>query len=231
MNQSVNCQAAIFDLDGTLLDTLGDLRDSVNAALLRSGLPRRNTDEIRAFVGNGLRRLIERAVPKNTPEKTVEQCLFDFKEHYRSHSMVLTKPYDGIDALLQKLKANGVRLAVVSNKADHAVKTLVDTFFPNLFDCVFGEREGIPKKPAPDAVLAAMHELHACAEETVYIGDSEVDTETARNAKLPCIAVTWGFRDRQILELQKPARLADSPCELLAMLFNDADTEKGSVSV
>lgn len=231
MKQCLQYHAVIFDLDGTLLDTLGDLKDSVNAALTINHLPTRRIAEVRAFVGNGLRRLIERAVPANTPAETVEQCLSDFKEYYRTHAAVLTKPYDGICSLLRELKENGVRLAVVSNKADSAVKALVDTFFSDLFDLSLGERDGIPKKPAPDAVLFAMHELKAGQTETVYIGDSEVDTETARNAGLPCIAVTWGFRDRCVLEAQSPAYLADCPEELRSILFGGKRNVKGSDSI
>lgn len=209
---------AVFDLDGTLLDTLGDLRDSVNFALVKNSLPPRSTDEIRAFVGNGIRLLIERAVPENTPEKVVDQCFSDFKEHYKNNSAILTKPYDGIIDLLKKLKSSNIKIAVVSNKADFAVKILVDKYFNGLFDCAFGEKECIKRKPAPDSVFAALKEMDGEAENAVYIGDSEVDVETSENAGLPCIAVTWGFRDKRVLESLCPEYIVDSPTDILNII-------------
>ncbi len=210
--------SVVFDLDGTLLDTLGDLRDSVNYALDKNGLPERTTEEIRSFVGNGIRLLIERSVPDNTSTETTNQCFYDFKEYYKEHSAILTKPYEGIIDLMKALKSRGVKIAVVSNKADFAVKTLMETYFTGLYDCSYGEREGVLRKPAPDGVFGAIYEMGAESENTVYIGDSEVDVETSKNANLPCVAVTWGFRDKEVLESLNPEYIVDSPIEILDII-------------
>ena len=210
--------SVVFDLDGTLLDTLGDLRDSVNFALEKNNLPKRTTEEIRSFVGNGIRLLIERSVPENAPIETVDKCFSDFKEYYKDHSAILTKPYDEIIGLMKILKSNGVKIAVVSNKADFAVKTLMEDYFGGLYDCAYGERAGVERKPAPDAVFGAISEMGADIENTVYIGDSEVDVETAKNANLPCVAVTWGFRDKKVLESLNPEYIVDSPIKILDII-------------
>lgn len=210
--------SVVFDLDGTLLDTLGDLRDSVNFALLKNGLPKRTTEEIRSFVGNGIRLLIERSVPENTPIEITDKCFSDFKEYYKYHSAILTKAYDGIIDLMKELKSKGIKVAVVSNKADFAVKTLMEDYFNALYDCAYGERAGIERKPAPDAVFGAISEMGGDLKNTVYIGDSEVDVETAKNANLPCIAVTWGFRDKKVLESLNPEYIVDSPSDILRII-------------
>ena len=210
--------SVVFDLDGTLLDTLGDLRDSVNFALQKNNLPERTTEEIRSFVGNGIRLLIELSVPENTPVEITDQCFQDFKEYYKDHSAILTKPYDDIIDLMKTLKFKGVKIAVVSNKADFAVKTLMEDYFSGLYDCAYGERAGVPRKPEPDGVLDAIKEMGSEIENTVYIGDSEVDVVTSKNAKLPCIAVTWGFRDKKVLESLNPEYIVDSPKEILNII-------------
>ena len=210
--------SVVFDLDGTLLDTLGDLRDSVNFALEKNSLPKRTTEEIRSFVGNGIRLLIERSVPENTSLETTDRCFSDFKEYYKDHSAILTNPYDGIIDLMKELKSKDIKIAVVSNKADFAVKTLMEDYFKGLYDCAYGERAGIPRKPAPDGVFGAISEMEAKIENTVYIGDSEVDVETSKNAKLPCIAVTWGFRDKEVLESLNPEYIVDSPSDILRII-------------
>lgn len=210
--------SVVFDLDGTLLDTLGDLRDSVNFALEKNGLPKRTTEEIRSFVGNGIRLLIERSVPENTPTEITEVCFSDFKEYYKDHSSILTKPYDDIINLMKELKSKGIKIAVVSNKADFAVKTLMEDYFSGLYDCAYGERAGVERKPAPDAVFGAISEMSGDLKNTVYIGDSEVDVETAENAGLPCIAVTWGFRDKKVLESLNPEYIVDSPVDILNII-------------
>ena len=210
--------SVVFDLDGTLLDTLSDLKNSVNYALEKNNLPKRTTEEIRSFVGNGIRLLIERSVPENTPSEITEVCFSDFKEYYKDHSAISTKPYDGIIDLMKKLKSVGVKIAVVSNKADFAVKTLMEDYFSGLYDCAYGERAGVERKPAPDAVFGAIKEMGAEIENTVYIGDSEVDVETSKNAKLPCIAVTWGFRDKEVLESLCPEYIVDSPSDILNII-------------
>ena len=210
--------SVVFDLDGTLLDTLGDLRDSVNFALEKNGLPNRTTEEIRSFVGNGIRLLIERSVPKNASIEIIDKCFSEFKEYYKEHSAILTKPYDGIIDLMKELKSKGIKIAVVSNKADFAVKTLMEDYFKGLYDCAYGERVGVPRKPAPDSVFGAISEMGAEIENTVYIGDSEVDVETSKNANLPCIAVTWGFRDKEVLESLNPEYIVDSPSDILRII-------------
>ena len=210
--------SVVFDLDGTLLDTLGDLRDSVNYALEKNNLPKRTTEEIRSFVGNGIRLLIERSVPDNTSTEITDKCFFDFKEYYKDHSAILTKPYDGIIELMKELKSKGIKIAVVSNKADFAVKTLMEDYFTGLYDCAYGERSGVPRKPDPDGVFNAINEMGADVENAVYIGDSEVDVETAKYANLPCIAVTWGFRDKKVLESLNPEYIVDSTSDILRII-------------
>lgn len=210
--------SVVFDLDGTLLDTLGDLRDCVNFALEKNGLPKRTTEEIRSFVGNGIRLLIERSVPENTPSEITDKCFSDFKEYYKEHSAILTKPYKGIIDLMKDLKSKGIKIAVVSNKADFAVKTLMEDYFEGLYDCAYGERAGVERKPAPNGVFEAIKEMGGNPENTVYIGDSEVDVETSENAKLPCIAVSWGFRDKEVLESLCPEYIVDSPSDILNII-------------
>ena len=208
----------IFDLDGTILDTLGDLRDSVNFALKNNNLPCRSTEEIRAFVGNGIRLLIERAVPQNTEKAVVDKCFDDFKAHYKNNSANLTKPYNGVIAVLNKLKDKGIKLAIVSNKADFAVQTLVEKYFEGIFDFSVGEKEGIRRKPFPDSVFNAMEYLGADKNTTVYVGDSEVDVETAFNSEIPCIAVTWGFRDKAVLENLNPEYIVEIPKQIIEII-------------
>ncbi len=192
-------RTAIFDMDGTILNTLDDLRSSVNVSLRRFGFPERTREEIRRFVGNGARKLVERAVPAGTDEATVQHVLDFYKPYYEAHSQLQTAPYDGIPAMLTRLRAQGVRLAVASNKPDGAVKLLAAHYFPGLFDAAVGDTEGLRVKPSPDLLREAMRLLGADTESAVYIGDSEVDIATARNACLPCLSVTWGFRDAAFL--------------------------------
>lgn len=209
----------IFDLDGTVLDTLEDLTDSVNYALKKNKLPERSTTEIRSFVGNGIRLLIERAVPYNTDTSLIDSTYFDFKEYYKLHNCDKTKPYAGIIELLNTLKNCGVKTAVVSNKADFAVQELVKHFFDGLFDFAVGERQNIAKKPNPDSVYEAMRYFGAKKEETVYIGDSEVDIETARNSGLDEIIVDWGFRDTDFLHKCGAKLIFSEPDKLLKYLL------------
>ena len=178
----------LWDLDGTLLDTLEDLADAVNFALCEFGYPTRSVEEVRCFVGNGARRLIERAVPENGDVSAV----FDtFRTYYNAHCQIKTKPYDGIMEALRKL-GEKYPMAVVSNKPDSAVKPLCAVYFPGLY--ARGESTDCPRKPAPDMVFKAMEAIGV--ERCVYVGDSEVDVLTARNAGVPCLSVLWGFRDR-----------------------------------
>ncbi len=191
---------AIFDMDGTILDTLENLTDCTNYALDLSGYPHRTRKEVRSFVGNGRRKLVERAVPEGTPIESIDKVYNDFDDYFRLHSMDNTAPYDGILTLLENLRSKGIKTAVVSNKADYAVKELCDIHFNGLFDVMVGDREGIPQKPSPDSVIAVMKTLGVDKNRTVYIGDSDVDIMTARNAQLDMIITDWGFRDRDYLE-------------------------------
>lgn len=196
----MNYQLAIFDLDGTLLDTLEDLADSANYVMETFGYPKRTLAEVRSFVGNGIRKLLERSAPKDTSSEEMDRMFEAFKEYYGTHCADKTKPYDGIIELLENLKKQGVKLAVVSNKADYAVKALCEQYFGGYFDVAVGERVGIARKPAPDTVNEVLKNLQIDNFQAVYIGDSEVDVQTARNAELDCIAVDWGFRDKEVLK-------------------------------
>ena len=190
---------AIFDMDGTILDTLADLKNSMNYTLEQFNCPKRTLDEVRLFVGNGIRNLIIRAAPPSTDENTIDKMFAVFNEHYAVHCNDNTRPYDGIADLLKQLRINGVKTAVVSNKADYAVQTLVEKFFSGLFDYAVGEKAGVRKKPCPDSVNEVLKTLNIDRKDAVYIGDSEVDIATAENAKMDCISVDWGFRDRDVL--------------------------------
>ncbi len=210
-------EAIIFDLDGTLLDTLEDLYLSVNAALLACGLPARKKEEVRAFVGNGIVKLMKRATGEVSPE--VEgRALAAFKAHYAVHCEDNTKPYDGVMELLAACKERGIKTAVVSNKADFAVQKLVKSFFGDLICTAVGENEeeGVRKKPAPDSLLAVMEKLRVSAEKVVYVGDAEVDIQTAENAGVDCISVSWGFKDREFLVRSGARRIVDTPREVLS---------------
>ena len=200
----------IFDLDGTLLNTLEDLTDSVNYALAACCMPLRTLDEVRNFVGNGVGNLIARAVPAGMDEDGCRHCLDIFRAHYLVNMENKTAPYPGARDLLAQLASEGRRLAVVSNKPDRAVKGLVLNHFDSLIPVAVGERLGMARKPARDMVLLALEELGANIGQAVYVGDSEVDLETAKNAGLPCISVAWGFRERSFLLERGATRVADS---------------------
>ncbi len=210
---------AIFDLDGTLLDTLDDLAAAVNHALTAHGYPPRTREEVRLFVGNGVRVLMSRATPggENNPEFL--QILADFRAYYETHTTCYTRPYPGLKELLATLLTAGVRVAVVSNKFDAAVRTLCDRFFGNLVALTVGEGASLPKKPAPDMLLHAIALLGVPGEGCVYIGDSEVDLQTARNAGLPCISVSWGFRTREELMAHGATCIAADARSLAALLL------------
>ena len=195
MNKSV-----VFDLDGTLLNTLLDLADSTNYALRSFGFRERSPEEIRKFVGNGAKLLIERCIPEQQ-DSVKEEVLAVFKKHYAKNMTNKTRPYDGILEMLSSLKDRGYMLGIVSNKFDLAVKGLADIYFKDVVDEAGGENEraGIRKKPAPDSVNKTISLLHSDCEHCVYVGDSDVDVKTAHNAHIKCIGVTWGFRDEKIL--------------------------------
>ena len=210
-------QTYVFDLDGTLLDTLGDLAASTNYALRTHGMPEHSLDDVRRFVGNGVRVLMERAVPQGAENPQFEAAFQTFRTHYMQHSLDTTKPYDGILETLEALKAEGCRLAVVSNKMMAATQELCRHFFRDTIEVAIGEHEaqGIRKKPAPDTVNEAFRQLGVGKERAVYVGDSDVDILTARNCGLPCISVLWGFRDRDFLIQHGAETFISAPSELL----------------
>lgn len=193
------CEAVVFDLDGTLLDTLEDLTDSVNVALKKYHYPQKTIGQIRSYVGNGIRNLIMKSLPGGQENPDFECVFQEFRGHYKDNCQNKTKPYPGIEELLHSLKNEGIELAIVSNKADFAVKELNQFYFKDLNMAAIGEREGIERKPAPDTVYQALKEIGASPDTAVYVGDSEVDILTARNANMPCISVLWGFRSKETL--------------------------------
>jgi len=205
----------IFDLDGTLLDTLSDLREATNYALRRNGMPERTIEEVRCFVGNGVRLLIERAVAENATAEQTDRVFEDFRQYYLVHSMDTTAPYDGIIPMLAELSRRGKRMAVVSNKLHEATNELVSHFFGQYISVAIGESKGVRRKPAPDTVEEALRCLGVDKENAVYVGDSDVDFMTARNSGLPCISVLWGFRDRDFLASIGADRFIEKPEELL----------------
>ncbi len=211
-------QGILFDLDGTLLDTLGDLADAVNAALAKHGFPPRTEAEVRSFVGNGIANLIARSVPAGTDENTVMACLADFRAYYAENMNVRTKPYEGILDLLTWLQAEGIPVGVVSNKIDFAAKALCGAHFGNLLGAVVGECEGLRRKPAPDTVERVLALLGLSAADCVYVGDSDVDILTAANAGMPCISVDWGFRPREELLSAGAATICSTVADLRAAL-------------
>lgn len=208
----------IFDLDGTILDTLEDLTDSVNYALTEYGYPMRTMEEVRSFVGNGLLNLMRKAIAPETKEEIIKEALDRQKAYYKIHCADKTKPYEGVIELLKALKNAGCKLAVVSNKADYAVQILCEQYFTDIFDIAAGEKENVRKKPAPDAVNAVMEQIQVKKENAVYIGDSEVDIETAKNAGLQAILVSWGFRTKEFLEEQGAETIVTTIDELESVL-------------
>lgn len=206
----------IFDLDGTLLNTLDDLSDSTNYALSKFGYPTRTIEEVRQFVGNGVAKLIERAIPDGKNNSNFEKCLSIFKENYAQNMYNKTAPYNGIIEMLSNLKSKGIKIAVVSNKFDLAVKELCKIYFDKYIDFAAGENEalGIKKKPAPDTVISVLTEFNFAPEDAVYVGDSDVDIMTAKNSHMPCISVTWGFRDEKFLLKSGATILINAPSEI-----------------
>ena len=219
---------AIFDLDGTLLDTLDDLTDSMNYLLGKHNFPLRTRDEVRNFVGNGVRKLVERAVPNDYKEddEFIDKFYDDFSLYYNSHSDIKTSPYPGTLDMLDKLLRNGFDIAIVSNKIDSAVKDLSMKFFGERIKAAIGEKPSIRHKPEPDMVFMAMEKMDADKGNSIYIGDSEVDIQTAKNSGIPCISVLWGFKDRKFLEISGASILVDSMESLGEKLINFQKTEK-----
>lgn len=204
----------IFDLDGTLLNSLEDLRVSVNYALFGFKYPKQTLDMVRRNVGNGIEKLMERSLPDGKDNVNYEVCLEIFKEHYKTHMSVNTKPYPHILETLAALKSRGYKLAVVSNKFDAAVKPLCQKYFKSLIDVAIGQSKDTKKKPAPDTVYMALDELESSAETSIYVGDSEVDIQTAKNSGMDCISVSWGFKTKEFLEQNGASVIIDTPLEI-----------------
>lgn len=207
-------KAAIFDMDGTILDTLEDLCHTLDYTLEQFGFPKKTVPEMRSYLGNGMRKFIELGAPAGIGEELREKMFEVFAEYYKAHCAIATKPYDGLLPMLDRLKAAGMKIAVVSNKGDFGVQILCDKYFPQVFHYAVGEKTGISKKPAPDMVEAVLKEFGLKPEEAVYIGDSEVDLETARNANMDEVLVTWGFRDKAFLEARGAKVIVDTMAEL-----------------
>ncbi len=211
----------IFDMDGTILNTIDDLAVSLNYTLKMHGYPEHSTEDVRKFVGNGIRKLIERAVPENTPSAQIDTLFEIFNSHYKIHCADNTKPYDGIIKILKNLRSKEIKTAVVSNKADYAVKDLCQKYFEGLFDCAVGERSGLKKKPSADPVNKVISDLGIDRSDSVYVGDSDVDIETAINSDMDCIVVEWGFRDRDFLIEHGAKVLVSSADELEKLCIQD----------
>lgn len=205
----------VFDLDGTLLETLKDLAASTNYALRTHNMPEHSIEDVRMFVGNGVKKLMERAIPNGIENPQFEDVYATFRQHYLEHNLDTTKPYEGIPELLAELKARGKKLAIVSNKFYAATQELARHFFPDTIEVAIGERENIKKKPAPDTVIEALRQLGASRETAVYIGDSDVDIMTAKNCNMPCVSVLWGFRDKEFLMEHGATFFVKKPCQIL----------------
>ena len=210
----MNYDTYIFDLDGTLLDSLTDLAISCSYALRINNMPERTIDEVRCFVGNGVKKLMERAIPNGLQNPAFEKTYADFRQHYLVHNLDNTKPYPGIIPLLKRLHSEGKNIAVVSNKFYAATQDLVKHFFGEYITVAIGERENIRKKPAPDTVFEALRQLSASLSGAVYIGDSDVDVMTARNCNIPCISVLWGFRTKEFLIKNGATTFVTAPDEI-----------------
>lgn len=208
----------IFDLDGTLLNTLDDLRDSLNEVLISKGYAPKSLEEVRRFVGNGVRNLIRMSIPEECSDEVVTHIMEEFKDNYKHNMQNKTRPYNGIMELLLDLYRYNYKIAIVSNKYDAAVKELARTYFGNLISVAIGETSEIKRKPAPDSIYTAVKELGSELSSTVLVGDSETDVRTAKNAGIPCIGVTWGFRCREVLRSEGADYLIDTPKELLTLI-------------
>jgi phosphoglycolate phosphatase len=208
----------IFDLDGTLLNTLEDLRDSLNDILIKNGFESRSLEDVKRFVGNGVKNLVRLSIPEYCSEEELTLILEAFKEHYKNNMQNKTRPYNGIMELLLDLHRYGYKLAIVSNKFDTAVKSLSNTYFGSLISVAIGETAQIRRKPAPDSIYTAVKELGSDLSKAILVGDSETDVKTAKNAGIPCIGVTWGFRCREVLRAEGADFLIDTPRELLTLI-------------
>lgn len=213
-----NYDTVIFDLDGTLLNTLEDLADAVNFVMRANQYPERTVEEVRCFVGNGIRRLMEQAVPKHVIGEEFERVFEEFKNYYTEHCQIKTCAYEGIMSLLSCLYEKRYAMAIVSNKNHAAVCELNDIYFKEYINVAIGQKDGIRKKPAPDTVIQALKELGKDKEKAIYVGDSEVDFATAKNSGMDCALVTWGFRTVEELAEFSPTAFIDKPEELLGVL-------------
>lgn len=209
---------AIFDLDGTILNTLEDLCDSLNHALALSSMPCRSLAQVRSYLGNGIRALVECGVPENTPPELTDAVFAEFASYYPAHCRIKTAPYPGILQLFSKLRESGIKIAVVSNKVDTAVQTLCVDFFPGLLDYCVGEKSGIRKKPCPDSLNHVLQLFGASPRDALYIGDSEVDAKTAENAGVDCALVSWGFREEAFLKTLGAQYLVHTPREIFEII-------------
>lgn len=207
----------IFDLDGTLLNTIEDLAISCNAALAQFGMPQYSVEQVKGFVGNGVRKLMERSVPQGESNPLFEEIFAAFKSHYLKHGSDHTAPYPGITEMVDTLIRRGRNVAVVSNKFNDATRQLVARYFGDRFPVAVGESEKVRRKPAPDMVMEALRQLGAAADEAVYVGDSDVDIDTAKNCNIPCASVLWGFRSKEFLLEHGATTLVASPTELLQL--------------
>ena len=211
-------KTVLFDLDGTLLDTLGDLAAGVNHVLSFFSFPQRTREEIRSFIGNGVPTLLRRALPAGADEDTVSRAISDFTAYYLAHMCDSTVPYPGIPELLAALKRNGVNIGIVSNKKNAATCLICEKLLGGLYDYAHGAANEEERKPKPDMVYAAMAHFGTSESETVYVGDSNVDIETAANAGIACVSVTWGYRDGDALEKARATVLASDASRLLTIL-------------
>jgi len=214
-------QAVLFDMDGTVLDTLADLTNAVNHILDEYAMPRRTPREVASFLGNGAARLLSKSVPAGTSDARLAEMLRVYQPWYDSHCAILTAPYPGILTLMKSLREAGVKQAVISNKQDSAVKRLAAEHFPGLLETAVGESAAVRRKPNPDAVLAALREMDVAPEDAVYVGDTEVDLQTAENAGLACAVVGWGFRTEDELRAAGAERIFHSAEELGEWLLSD----------
>ena len=214
--------AVVFDMDGTILDTLEDLAASINFALKTNDFPERSIDEVRGFVGNGLVKLVERAVPDCTLPEENQKVLETFNDYYKNHCSEKTKPYPGIIDVLNRLKKCGIKVAVCSNKPDYGVKTLCKEHFNGIFDIALGIKDGLKTKPHPDTVNEILKQLKCKKENAVYVGDSEVDIQTAKNAGIKCISVCWGFKTKDFLLQNEAERIVENAEELYNAIITTA---------
>lgn len=219
----------IFDLDGTLLNTLEDLADAVNFVMRANAFPERTYEEVRKFVGNGIRKLMERAVPEGIDAEAFEKVFEEFRSYYTGHCQNKTKAYEGIEMLLRELSADGVSMAIVSNKNQAAVTALNDLYFSKYIKTAIGQREGMNRKPSPDAVFLALRTLGKEHSRALYVGDSDVDFTTAKNSGMDCALVTWGFRTKEELKECTPLVFADDAVQLLEWIRDEKDDRTGKI--